>query len=288
VMARAIWSGAISFGLVNIPVKLYGAVRDRNVHFHMLHESDGARVRQLLVCSADGEEVTLDDVVKGYEVSPEQYVVVQAGELDALAPRATRLIEVLDFVDISQIDPVYYQHPYFLVPDEQGARAYGLLLKAMSQAGKVGIGKFVMRNKQYLAALRPLGPAICLETMHFADEVVPAQSLEELPGEVEATDRELEMARQLIDMLASPFEPGRYHDDYRESVMELIETRAEGQEYTMPAPAEEPGKVIDLMSALEASLARAKEKGGKTAGGKDRQDDAAPKPAQAKKKRRAV
>jgi len=283
-MARAIWSGAISFGLVNIPVKLYGAVRDRNVHFHMLHESDGARVRQLLVCSADGEEVTLDDIVKGYEVSPDQYVVVQAGELDALAPRATRLIEVLDFVDISEIDPVYYQHPYFLVPDEQGARAYSLLLKAMSDAGKVGIGKFVMRNKEYLAALRPLGRAICLETMHFADEVVSAESLEELPGEVEATERELEMARKLIDMLASPFEPGRYHDDYRESVMDLIETRAEGQEYTMPAPAEEPGKVIDLMSALEASLARAKEKGGKAAGGKAGRATAAP---MAKKKRRA-
>ena len=279
-MARAIWSGAISFGLVNIPVKLYGAVRDRNVHFHMLHESDGARVRQLLVCSADGEEVTLDDIVKGYEVSPDQYVVVQAGELDALAPRATRLIEVLDFVDISQIDPVYYQHPYFLVPDEQGARAYSLLLKAMSDAGKVGIGKVVMRNKEYLAALRPLGRAICLETMHFADEVVPAESLEELPGEVEATERELEMARQLIDMLASPFEPGRYHDDYRESVMDLIEIRAEGQEYTMPEPAEEPGEVIDLMSALEASLARAKEKGGKAG-------RPAAREAQTKKKRRA-
>lgn len=261
-MARAIWSGAISFGLVNIPVKLYGAVTDRNVHFHMLHEKDNVRVRQRLWCPADDDEVTLDDIVKGYEISPDQYVVVKPDELEELAPKASRMIEILDFVDITEIDPIYYQHPYYLLPDEQGARAYVLLLRAMKDAGKVGIGKFVMRDKEYLAALRPLGDVVCLETMHFADEVIQADSIEPLPQVGEARERELQMAQQLIDSLSDSFEPEKYHNDYRESVMELVEAKAEGQEYAMPAAAEEPGKVIDLMAALEASVKSARGKAG--------------------------
>jgi DNA end-binding protein Ku len=259
-MPRALWSGAISFGLVSIPVKLYGAVRDQGVHFHLLHAADGVRIHQKMVCPEDGDEVDLDDVVKGYEVAPDQFVVVHQDELDSLAPKASRAIEILDFVDLADIDPVYYQHPYYLVPDEEAARPYSLLVKAMTDSSKVGIGRFVMRNKEYLAALRPLNGLVCLETMHFFDEVVDAAELAELPEQPEPSERELSMAKQLIETLASPFEPGRYHDEYREAVMELVETRAEGQEFVAPPPAEEPGKVIDLMSALEESLARAKER----------------------------
>jgi len=260
-MARAIWSGAISFGLVNIPVKLYGAVKDRNVHFHMLHEKDNVRVRQKMWCPADGEDVELDDTVKGYEVGPDQFVVVSAGELDALAPVASRAVEILDFVYMSEIDPIYYQHPYYLLPDEQGKRAYSLLLQALKDAGKVGIGKLVMRNKEYLVALRPLDDVMCLETMHFFDEVVETASIEPLPGPTEAKERELEMAHQLIEALSDRFEPERYRDEYRESVMDLVNAKAEGQEYAMPSPVEEPGKVIDLMAALEASLKSARRAG---------------------------
>lgn len=262
-MARAIWSGSISFGLVSIPVKVYPAVHDHGVHFHMLHGRDGVRIHQALVCPADNEQLTQDEIVKGYEVSPERYVVVLDDELESLAPKASRMIEILDFVNISEIDPVYYLRTYYLLPEEQGARAYGLLLRAMNEAGKVGIGKFVMRGKEYLGALRPLDRVISLETMHFADEVVPVESIEEPPPQPEAKERELQMARQLIDALSTSFEPERYHDEYRDSLMELIGTKARGNEYVMPEPFEEPAKVIDLMSALEDSVARAKRKGDK-------------------------
>jgi DNA end-binding protein Ku len=235
-------------------------VREHGVHFHMLHEKDGMRIHQVMVCPADNEKLTLDDIVKGYEISPERYIVVSDDEIESLAPKASRLIEILDFVDISEIDPVYYQRTYYLLPDEQGQRAYGLLVRAMNEAGKVGIGKFVMRGKEYLGALRPLDRVICLETMHFADEVVSADSIEEPPLPSEAKERELQMARQLIDTLASSFEPERYHDEHRDSLMELIQTKAEGQEFVMPEPFQEPAQVIDLMSALEESVARAKGK----------------------------
>jgi DNA end-binding protein Ku len=259
-MARAIWSGSISFGLVNIPVKLYSAIKDTNVHFHMLHEKDGVRVRQQLVCPLDDEQVERDAVVKGYEISPEQYVTVTSKELADLAPKASRTIDILDFVSATEIDPVYYQHPYYLVPDEQAAKAYGLLVIAMKDAGRVGISKFVMRDKEYLAALRVRGDVIILETMHFADEVVGTAELEgEVPELEEPSERELKIAGQLIDMLAATFDPGQYRNDYNDSVMDLIKTKAEGKEYVMPPPVKEEGKVIDIMSALEKSLARARE-----------------------------
>lgn len=258
-MPRAIWSGAISFGLVNIPVKLFSATRDMNVHFHMLHEKDGARVRQQLVCSLDGEKLDRDEVVKGYEIEQGRYVTVTADELQGLAPRASRAIEILDFVGLSQIDPAYFVHPYYLVPDEQSARAYTLLLRSMRDSKRVGIAKFVMREKEYLAALRPVEDALVLETMRFTDEVVGLSELAEgMPEAEEPAGRELEMAGRLIEMLAGDFYPGKYGDEYRESVLELIHAKAEGGEYVMPPPAEE-GKVVDIMSALEKSLERARD-----------------------------
>ena len=262
-MPRAIWSGSISFGLVNIPVKLFSAVRDREVHFHMLHKDDGQRVKQQLLCPAEDKVVSRTDVVKGYEVADDQYVVVTDDEPEALEPKATRMIEMLDFVKMSEIDPVYFQHPYYLVPEEQSGKAYGLLVTAMREAGRIGVGRLVMRGKEYLAAIRPYQDMIILETMHFAEDVVSASDIEEMPEQQEPTERELKLAGQIIDTLSDSFDPGKYHDDYRDAVRALIDSKAEGKEYVMPPPVEE-GKVIDLMSALEKSLERAREqKGGK-------------------------
>jgi DNA end-binding protein Ku len=256
-MPRSIWSGAVSFGLVNVPVRLATAVRKKDVRFHQLHAQDGARIEQRRVCTADGEEVAYEDLVKGFEVGPGEHVVVTRDELDALDPEATRTIDILDFVDEAQIDPVYYQHPYYLTPDGKAAeKAYGLLREAMAATGKVAIARFVMRSKEYLAAIRAVESALVLSTMLFHDEVVPLGELEEgMPaGDVEIGDRERKMAEQLIASLTSDFDPQRYHDRYRERVLELIEQKAEGKAVVVgPAPAPASG-VVDLVAALEASL----------------------------------
>ena len=253
-MPRPIWSGSISFGLVNVPVKLFTAVRKKNVRFHQLHASDGARIQQKRVCSADGEEVVYEDLVKGYELYPGQYVVIDPDELDALDPQATQTIDIEDFVDLAEIDPLFYDASYYLVPDARGTKAYRLLLDAMRDTGRVGIARVVMRTKQYLCAVRPVGEALVLTTMNFADEVVTEDEMEGLPGEQEATDRELKMAGALIDSLTTGWEPERYKDTYRERVLELIEAKSEGQELVSQPSAGPSAPVVDLMAALEASL----------------------------------
>ncbi|HVA43262.1 MAG TPA: Ku protein [Acidimicrobiales bacterium] len=253
-MPRPIWSGSISFGLVNVPVKLFTAVRKKSVRFHQLHASDGARIQQRRVCSADGEEVAYEDLVKGYELYPGQYVVIDPDELDALDPEATQTIDIEDFVDLAEIDPLFYDASYYLVPDARGTKAYRLLLDAMRDTGRVGIARVVMRTKQYLCAVRPVGEALVLTTMNFADEVVTEDEMEGLPGEQEATDRELKMAGALIDSLTTEWEPERYTDTYRERVLELIEAKSEGQELVSQPSAGPSAPVVDLMAALEASL----------------------------------
>jgi len=257
-MPRAIWSGAISFGLVNVPIKLFTATSQKDVRFHQLHDKDGARIQQKRVCSKDGEEVPLEHIVKGYEVSRDTYVVITPEELEALDPKASRTVDILDFVDLEEIDPVYYDSSYYMVPDKGAAKAYALLLEAMRKSKKVAIARVVLRQKQHLVALRPLRNALSMETMLYADEVVSPDTLEGLPEDVEVTDRELAMAQQLIDSLADDFKPERYRDDYRERVMDLIERKAEGQEMVVQEQEEEQAPVVDLMAALEASLAAAK------------------------------
>src|SRR5690349_10040768 len=228
---RAIWSGALSFGLVNVPVKLYSATRSKDVRFNQLHAKDGARIRQKRVSSANGEEVPLEEIVKGYEISPDTYVTITAEELDAIAPKASRLIEIEEFVDLDEIDPLFYENSYYLVPDKTGGKAYALLLAAMTSENKVAIGRVVLRSKEYLTAVRPLGDALTMSTMRFADEIVPRDSLEGLPGDdVEAGAKEVAMARQLIESLSTAFEPDKYHDTYREAVLEMIQQKAEGRE----------------------------------------------------------
>ena len=256
-MARAIWSGAISFGLVNVPVKLYSATSPKSVRFHQLSKTTGARIRQKRVDPSTDEEVPYEEIVKGYEVTPERYVVIEPEELDALDPKATKTIDIEEFVDLDQIDPIYYDHSYYLAPATGGAKAYRLLLDAMRESGKVGIGRVVLRSKQQLAALRPTGNVLTLTTMLWGDEVLSPDRLDELDSveETEATDRELKMAEQLIDSLSGDFEPERFKDEYRERVLDLIERKAAGEKIAVQPQAEEPAAAPDLMAALEASLA---------------------------------
>ena len=258
-MPRPIWSGSISFGLVNVPVKLMTAVRKKTVRFHQLHASDGARIQQKRVCSIDGTEVAYEDLVKGYELYPGQYVVIDPDELDALDPEKTQTIDIEDFVDLRSIDPLFFDASYYLVPDARGEKAYRLLLDAMNESGRVGIARVVMRTKQYLCAVRPVGDALVLTTMNFADEVVPQEELDGLPGEQDASDRELKMAEALIESLTTDWEPDRYQDTYRESVLALIEAKSEGQELVSQPAAAPSAPVIDLMAALEASLEQSRQ-----------------------------
>jgi DNA end-binding protein Ku len=257
-MPRSIWRGAISFGLVNVPVKLYSAVSKKTVRFNQLHEADGARIQQKRVCSKDGEEVPYEEIVKGYEISPDRYVMITSEELDALDPKKTRTIDIEDFVDLDEIDPLYYEHPYYLVPDTGATKAYKLLLEALRETNKVAIARVVIRSKEYLTAIRPAGDVLTMETMLFADELIDPNQIEEVPdADVRATEREVDMARQLIESQATDFDPARYRDEYRERVLELIEQKAEGREIALQPEPEEPTAVPDLMAALEASLAAA-------------------------------
>ncbi len=210
-MPRSIWSGAISFGLVNVPIKLYSAVSKKTVRFHQLHGETGTRIQQRRVDPSTGEEVSYDDIVKGYEIGKDRYVVITPDELDSLDPEKTRTIEIEDFVEESEIDPLYYDHPYYLAPATGAEKPYRLLLDAMAQAGRVAIARVVIRNKEQLVAIRPAGEALTMSTMNFADEVVSPDAIEEIAaeedGKAKATQRELDMAEQLIDSLTSDFDP---------------------------------------------------------------------------------
>jgi DNA end-binding protein Ku len=260
-MPRSIWSGAISFGLVNVPVKLYSAVSRKTVRFHQLHDADHVRIQQKRVCPADGEEVAYDNIVKGYEISPDQYVVIEPEELEALDPKKTRSIEIQEFVDLDEIDPIYFDHPYYLAPGTGASKPYRLLLQAMQETNKVAIARVVIRQKENLVAIRATGNVMTMATMVFHDEVISPDTIDELPDDdADASKREVEMAEQLIASLVADFEPEKYHDEYRERVLELIEAKAQGEEITIQAP-EEPVQVPDLMAALEQSLAAAKGSG---------------------------
>jgi DNA end-binding protein Ku len=261
-MPRAIWSGSISFGLVNVPVKLVTATSPKDVRFHQLHKKDGGRINQRRVCSLDDEEVDYSEIVKGYELHRGQYVIVDPAELEALSPEGSRSIDIEEFVELAEIDPLFFDHSYYLVPDEVAARPYALLVEAMAGTGKVGVGRFVLRTKQYLAALRPRDGALVLSTLLFADEVVDTSDLDvKTTSETKPSDREVTMARQLVESLSAEWEPEKYKDDYRDKVLGLIEAKAEGNEIAAPEEPEKPAPVVDLMAALEASLARAKEAG---------------------------
>ncbi len=261
-MPRVIWKGSISFGLVTIPVQLFSAVSRKNVRFNQLDAQTGARVRYKKVSSADDSELGAERIVKGYELASGAYVTLTDAELEALAPAAARTIDIDAFVDLADIDPVFYDSAYHLVPDQATAKPYKLLAEAMQEANKVAVCHFVMRSKQHLAAIRPVDGRLMLSTMVYADELVAPDELGGLAGlgDIAVDERETAMARQLIAALETDFEPDRYTDSYREALLELIERKASGDTAaTVAAPAPTSDTVVDLMAALEASVAAAKE-----------------------------
>lgn len=263
-MPRAMWSGSVSFGLVSIPVKLYSATSPRRISFRQIDRKSGARVRNKRVSEKTGREVDYDDIVKGYEVGKDTYVTVERGELEELQPEATHRVDIEDFVHLDQVDPIFYDTTYYLAPDKGGEKAYMVLLKAMEETEKAAIGRVVIRTKEHLAAIRPIGSALAMHTMLFHDEIVPAADIGDIPDRKQRVgDRELKMARQLIDSLTTDFEAERYEDTYRQQLEELLEAKAEGKTITVEEP-EEPAKVVDLVEALRASVEETKDGGKRT------------------------
>ncbi len=280
---RGVWTGSISFGLVNVGVKALTAVHDHDVHFHQIERDTGSRIGNQKVSKETGEPVDSDDVEMGYEVSNGRYVAFEPSEIEELRPASTRTVDVTDFVDLAAIDPVFYERTYWLAPTDEGAeRAYRLLAAAMENSQKVGIGTVVMRNKQYLTAIRPLQGALAMSTMHFADEVTDIAEIDEIPtGGSKPSKKELGLAGQVIDALASDWDPERYSDTYTEELKELIEAKDRGEEVTAePADDDEGGKVIDLLAALQASVDEARSGGRGTRSSSKR---STPKKASAKK-----
>ena len=260
-MPRAIWSGSISFGLVNIPIKLYAAVSRKSVSFNQLDSRTGARIKHKKVSAADGEEVPMEAIVKGYELASGEYVTVGDDELSTLDPEASRAIDIEEFVALSEIDPIFYDSAYLVAPDKATVKPYALLAQAMEESGKVAIAKFVMRSKQDLCAVRPKDGMLLMSTMVYADELNDASEIPELDelADIEVSTKELDMARQLIHSLSADFEPERFEDTHRQQVLDLIERKAAGQtEILAPPVVMEEDKVVDLMAALEASVQSAK------------------------------
>ncbi|MGI9643984.1 MAG: Ku protein, partial [Ilumatobacteraceae bacterium] len=259
-MARPVWSGTISFGLIAIPVKLFHAVRRQSVSFNQLDERNMARIRYRKVNAETGDEVTDEHIVKGYEISKGRYIVIDPDELEPFIPAATKSIDLEEFVELGEIDPVYFDTAYHVAPDTN-PKPYVLLARAMEASGKVAIGRFVMRNKQYTAAIRAEDGRLVMSSLAYADEVVDPESIDELQGlaDVEVNDREVVMAESLVESLTADFQPAKFHDEYREQVMALIQMKADGEAFEAPEVAAEKPKVVDIMAALEASVAAAKE-----------------------------
>ena len=266
-MPRATWSGAISFGLVTVPVRLYTAVSRKSVRFNQLDQRTGSRIKRKWVSALDGEEVPNDELVRGYEITSGNFVTISDEELKSLDPEASRTIDIVEFVDLAEIEPLMYDNAYYLEPDELAAKAYKVLVEALSRAQKVAIARIVMRNKEYLAAVRPSDGVLVLSTMCYADEVNVATEIDGIAkaNEIEVSDAEIAMAEQLIGALEADFEPEKYSDGYRERVLEMIQRKADGEdvlvlEETAPAAS---SQVVDLMAALEASVSAAKEARGR-------------------------
>ena len=268
---RSMWKGAISFGLVTIPVSVFPATEEKSLRFNQLHDADMGRVRQKRVCEIDGEEVTYEHIVKGYEYEKDHYVVITDDDLDKVPVESSRAIDIVQFVDLDEIDPILFKKSYYLVPDETGAKAYALLRKALSEESKVGIAKVSFRDKEHLAALRFKDNVFVLETMFWPDEI-RAADFETVDGDSKVRGQEVEMAKSLIENLTEPWNPDAFNDDYREALMGIVEKKVAGEEIEF-APETAPAKVVDLMEALKASVAAAK----------DKTPSAKPKPSAGKK-----
>ncbi len=265
-MPRAMWKGAISFGLVTIPVSVYPATEEKTLRFNQLHAEDGGRIRMKRTCSIDGEEVPYEEIIKGYEYEKDKYVVLTDDDFDAVPVESSRAIDIVQFVDLEEIDPMLYKKSYYLVPEETGAKAYALLREALQQEGKVGVAKVSFRDKEHLAALRFRDDAFVLETMYWPDEIRAMDFGDVDVSKVKVRDQELEMAKSLIESLTSSWSPEGFTDDYRAALLDIVEKKIAGEEIEVVA-AEPTAKVVDLMEALKASVAAAKKKG--AAGGEE-------------------
>ncbi|MNH95536.1 putative DNA repair protein YkoV [compost metagenome] len=263
---QTVWKGAVSFGLVNVPVKMYTATHDNDIPMKMLHKEFGVPIQYHRTCPKCEENVSWNEIVKGYEYEPGHFVTFEKKELEKLASETSREIRILDFVDLSEIDPIYFQKTYYLAPEESGEHAYNLLVEALLDTKKIGIANVSIRSKSSLAAVRIVDGVLSMSTMYYAEEIRPKEQIPNLPKQTKVDERELEMARMLIDQLAAPFEPDKYEDEYRERLMDAIDDKVEGSEVKF-APEEKKTNVIDLMDALKASLKQSKE----TAGAKTRE-----------------
>ena len=257
---RPLWKGAITFGLISIPVKLFSAVQEKSLKFHLMHEEDGGRIKYERVCSKCGKKVTWDDLVKGYEYSKDHYVTFTDDELAGLDVESIRAIDVVAFVPLEDIDPIYFNKTYYVAPEAAGLKAYRLLADALEAEGQVGVAKVALRDKEHLATVRLKDDVFVLETMHWPDEIREPE-FEELSKKVKIQDSEVKMARQLIQQLGSEFKPEEFADEYRVKLEEMVQAKVEGAEVTVAAePEAEPTKVVDLMEALKASVEEAKKR----------------------------
>jgi DNA end-binding protein Ku len=250
------WKGAISFGLVSIPIKVFPATEEKGLSFNQLHDADHGRIKYQRVCSKCGEVVAFENIVRGYEYEKDRYVVLTEEELESVPVESSRAIDILQFVDAEDIDPIMYKKSYYLVPEEVGVKAYRLLREAMSEDGRVGIAKVSFRDKEHLSALRFSGEVLVLETMYWPDEIREAK-FEELDKDAKLRPQEIQMARTLIDNLTEDWDPSQYHDEYRNALLEMVEKKVAGEEIEV-IEAPEPTKVVDLMEALKASVEAAK------------------------------
>lgn len=249
---RAIWKGAISFGLVTIPVGLYSATENKAPKFKLLHAEDHGPIRYKRTCETCGEEVSWDAIVRGYEVEKGRYAVFTEEELEAGTPTLAKTVDVVQFVEIEEVDPIYYRSSYYLAPEQSGVKAYQIFLEALGDKARVGLAKVAIRDREYLATLRPSEGVLVLETMYWPDEI-REPAFEQLETQVELRPQELKMAGEIIDNLTAPFKPDEWHDTSRELIEELAQRKIEGEEIVVPA-AEEPAKVVDLLDALKASV----------------------------------
>jgi len=266
---RPLWRGAITFGLISIPVRLYSAVENKNLKFNLLHEKDGGRIKYQRTCAKCGEEVTWDDIVKGYEYSKDHYVTFTPEEMAALDVDSIKAVDVVSFVPLDKVDPIYFDKSYYVAPEASGLKAYRLLADALEAEGQVGVAKVTLREREHLATIRLKDGVFVLETMHWPDEI-RTPSFEELDKHVDVRDNEVKMARQLIQQLSDEFRPEQFEDEYRLRLQELAEKKVDGREITVSAETEEePAEVVDLMEALKASVAQAKERRGADGKGGD-------------------
>jgi DNA end-binding protein Ku len=274
-LAHAIWTGAINFGLVTIPVKLQTAIRTNDLRFNFLHKKDEGRINNVRRCSIDGEEVAYDDIVRGYEYEKGQFVILTDEDLKSVNPEATQSVDIVQFVDLTEINPMLFDKPYYLEPEKRGRHAYALLREALKDSGKVGIAKVVIRSREHLAALKPNGDALVLELMHFADEIVDQKTLD-FPAKETPHANEMKVAKMLIDTMTEAFDPEQFHDTYREQTLAMIEARAAGK-VTDAAPVKRPShdNVVNLMDVLQKSLEASKK--GRSAGSAEKEAEEKPK-----------